>query len=96
MDKITIETVLNGWKVKVGCQEVVFTEADKLCSELKEYLADPMAVRKRYTEGSVNAKWCHAPQIAEQPMQEAETARVVRNIGSGVTSAASALRPMNG
>jgi len=57
MDRIIIEAVLNGWKVKVGCQEVVFTSADKLCSELHAYLSDPGNVRKRYQEESVNAKW---------------------------------------
>lgn len=62
MDKIIIEAVLNGWKVKAGCQEVVFTDADRLCSELRAYLADPPTVQKRYLEHSVNAKWTSAPQ----------------------------------
>jgi hypothetical protein len=53
---IIITPVLNGFKVHVGCQEVVFTSAEKLCLELGRYLADPDTVEKEYFEKSINAK----------------------------------------
>lgn len=85
MNNILIEPVLNGWKVQCGCQQVVFTDLDKLCSELKAYLADPQTVQKRYLEDSVNAKWSNRPQVPEAGQCEAampgrdDTARVPRN-----------------
>lgn len=61
MNNILIEPVLNGWKAQCGCQQVVFTDVDKLCGELKAYLTDPQAVQKRYLHDSVNAKWINTP-----------------------------------
>lgn len=72
MNNILIEPVLNGWKVQCGCQQVVFTDVDALCSELKSYLCDPVTVQKRYLEGSVNAKWSKteaAQREAAMPME---------------------------
>ncbi len=63
---VKIEAVLNGWKVKVGCQEVVFTSADALCSELRSYLTNPEDVGKRYMTDSVNRKWTKGPQPETQ------------------------------
>lgn len=89
MNNILIEPVLNGWKVQCGCQQVVFTDVDKLCGELKAYLTDPQAVQKRYLHDSVNAKWSNTPQMAEAPQCEAampardDTARVIRNPNVG-------------
>lgn len=54
--KITIKTVLNGWKVKVGCSEVVFTDQQQLFTALERYLDDPVPVEKAWCEDSVNAK----------------------------------------
>ena len=63
---IEIMTVLNGWKVRCGCQEVVFTDAEKLCDELKAYLKDPPKATERYLKESVNAKWLEGPLPAPQ------------------------------
>lgn len=53
--KVTIKTVLNGWRVSVGCQEVVFTEKEKLLAEISAYLDDPAEAEKKYQE-AVNYK----------------------------------------
>lgn len=88
MNNILIEPVLNGWKVQCGCQQVVFTDVDKLCGELKAYLTDPQAVQKRYLHDSVNAKWSQPAQPdggqceAQAPARE-ENVRVARNPNVG-------------
>ena len=38
---ITIKTVLNGYRVQVGCKEVVFVSAAKMLEQLEYYLAHP-------------------------------------------------------
>lgn len=55
-NSVKIRIVLNGWKVSVGCQEVVFTDKETLLSELSKYLDDPAGVQSRYTNESVNSK----------------------------------------
>lgn len=89
MNNILIEPVLNGWKVQCGCQQVVFTDVDALCSELKSYLSDPVTVQKRYMEGSVNAKWSKPPQPenaqceAAMPMEtRRDDGRILRAAGN--------------
>lgn len=54
--KIKIETVLNGWKVRVGCKEVVFMDREQMFAALSRYLDEPKDVEKEYEETSVNAK----------------------------------------
>lgn len=53
--KIIIKTVLNGWRVSVGCQEVVFTNKDEMLAEVSAYLEEPAALEKKYQE-AVNYK----------------------------------------
>lgn len=53
--KLVIKTVLNGWRVSVGCQEVVFTEKEKMLAEISAYLDDPTEAEKKYQE-AVNYK----------------------------------------
>jgi hypothetical protein len=47
---ITINSVLNGFVVNVGCQTVVFESKDKMFSEIGRYLDNPEAVIKEYME----------------------------------------------
>jgi len=54
MEKVEIETVLNGWIVTVGCHSVVFDNKKKMLKELSGYLDDPDKVTARYTETSIN------------------------------------------
>lgn len=61
-NEIEIRPVLNGWSVRAGCQEVVFTSAAELCNELKKFLDDPEATRKRYLAESVNRRWTAAQE----------------------------------
>lgn len=52
--EITIRPVLNGYKVQVGCQEVVFTSRDNLINELREYLERPDLVEGIYLKSALN------------------------------------------
>ena len=54
MKRVTINPVLNGWKVKVGCSEVVFTDKLKMLQELGRYIEKPDDVEKEYVNNSVN------------------------------------------
>ncbi len=56
--KLVIKTVLNGWRVSVGCQEVVFTSKDEMLAEIATYLDNPAEVEKKYQE-AVNYKHCN-------------------------------------
>ena len=68
MREIKITAVLNGWKCKVGCQEVVFTGVNELCDHLRLYLLDPQTVEKQWMDTSINRKWTAQPQQAtEEP-----------------------------
>jgi len=54
MHKITIEGVLNGWIVKVGCQTVVFDEMDAMLDEIEAYINHPEEVEKKYMDNRKN------------------------------------------
>lgn len=53
---VTIKTVLNGWIVKVGCAEVVYTLRSKMLDDLSDYLEDPQAMIKLFKEKSINSE----------------------------------------
>jgi hypothetical protein len=46
--KITIEPVLNGYMVQVGCQTLAFHDRGKLVCELDRYLESPAKVEVEY------------------------------------------------
>jgi hypothetical protein len=47
--EITIRPVMNGYVVRVGCQELAFSCGPQtLASELAKYLEDPEGVEKQY------------------------------------------------
>ena len=48
MRNLTIKKVMNGFSVKVGCQDVVFRSKKKLLNELSRYIDDPDGVEKEY------------------------------------------------
>lgn len=52
--KVRITPVLNGFIVKVGCQTVMFDDAEKMGKELARYYADPDAVEKEYLDNATN------------------------------------------
>ena len=70
MHPIEIKAVLNGWKCRVGCQEVVFTDLNALLASLKDYLIDPIRVEKNWMETAINAKWTTrgGPEQIPQPL----------------------------
>ena len=45
---ITIKTVLNGYRVEVGCQEVVFESRKRMLKEIGRYLKKPNKVEAEY------------------------------------------------
>ena len=45
---ITIGTVLNGWVVTVGCQQVVFTDWMVLVAAMTEYMKNPAETEHRW------------------------------------------------
>ena len=46
---ITISPVLNGYRVEVGCQEVVFESRKRLLKKLGQYLKNPNKVEAEYS-----------------------------------------------
>ncbi len=68
MHNVTITPVLNGWSVKVGCQTVVFENADRLLNELRCWLADPQSTQKRFQSDSINARFINDTPVAPTPI----------------------------
>lgn len=64
MHPIHIRPVLNGWIVKVACQEILFTNLNNMVAEISQYLADPQRVEKHYLATSCNA--IHMSTLANQ------------------------------
>lgn len=54
MKEVTIRPKLNGWEVKVGCAEVVFTNRKKMFAEISKYINDPDKVEKFYRSQAKN------------------------------------------
>lgn len=55
MRNVTIEAVLNGFIVSVGCQRVVFTGLSDMLTELRRYCINPRETEQHYLEHSCNA-----------------------------------------
>jgi len=68
MRSVTVNAVLNGWTVQVGCQTLVYTDPDKLTGDLRDYLRDPKAKEAAVIETAVNKRLL---QDMPQPMAEA-------------------------
>jgi hypothetical protein len=60
---VTIKTVLNGWIVKVGCQDLVFTSLDVMLKDLTAYLEDPKGTEDRYQAEAVNAEFFNFEEV---------------------------------
>lgn len=63
---LKIIPVLNGWIVEAGCQKVVFTDLDNLCSSLKLYYTSPDMVEKQFLAKAVN-------KVLENPLCDVGT-----------------------
>lgn len=50
MRTITINKAMNGFIVTVGCQTLVFEDADTLLEQLDDYLRNPKATETAYLE----------------------------------------------
>jgi hypothetical protein len=62
MRTVKIVPVLNGFKVTVGCQEVIFSSIEKLCEELIRYQKDSSGVEREYLENAVNKMQDASPE----------------------------------
>lgn len=51
---IHIKPALNGWVVKVGCREVVFTDLETMLNGLKTYYTYPDLTEDQYLHDAVN------------------------------------------
>ena len=83
---VRIETVLNGWVVRVGCQTLVFKELTSLLKDLEAYLTNPEAAETAYQENAVNAEFFDFvnAEVAvggriEQRLEEAHDRVVMQN-----------------
>lgn len=55
MRPIVIEIVLNGFKVQVGCQTVVFNSKAQLYEALESYIRNPGETEQRFLRDSINS-----------------------------------------
>ena len=58
---VVIQAVLNGWKVQVGCQEVVFTNLTEMLLVLKRYYEEPEVVERDFLDTA------HAKHVCSWP-----------------------------
>lgn len=56
MRDVCIRAALNGWMVQCGCQTLVYTDADKLIQDLREYMQDPEAKEAEVVKSAVNKR----------------------------------------
>lgn len=61
MKPVSIQPVLNGWLVSVGCQTLVFNDTDTMLKELRSYIVDTQATHDRFVNGSVNKEIMGCP-----------------------------------
>jgi len=54
MKRVTIQPVLNGFVVEVGCQTLVFKDIQTVAEELIRYWKNPRAVEQEYLQNAVN------------------------------------------
>ena len=71
MRPVTINKVLNGYIVQVGCQTLVFRYMSNLVKELKRYADNPEQVEKEYL-----AK--HKPEYMQVAQAQEREARLMR------------------
>ena len=70
MREFTVRPALNGWIVKIGCQEVVFTRDDTLAREMQRYIGDPEGVEREYLAKAVNKMRLDVPVPTHNIEQE--------------------------
>jgi hypothetical protein len=63
MKDITISPALNGWKVKVGCQEVLFTNRKTMLEEISRYINDPNNIEEEYLSRAKNKFYKYGTDI---------------------------------
>lgn len=56
MRQVTINAVLNGWAVVVGCQTLVYRDKAELLADLSDYMDNPQVKEKAIIEKAVNRR----------------------------------------
>ena len=74
MRTITIEGVLNGWIITVGCTTLVSEDKDKMLREIGRYIDDPKLVTEEYLDNAKNKT--NAPGVIDQGCDEVRPERV--------------------
>jgi len=73
---LTIIEVLNGYSVRIGCQDIVFENRDRLLSELCRYLETPDIVEQEYRDRYGQVNQCSNPDCpCPDPEQEPSSIR---------------------
>ena len=68
---VTITPVLNGFIVKVGCSQVVFTDEDDFIDAFSKWIKDPQGTERSYQKNAIN----DGPVPTEAPTLGAEGPR---------------------
>lgn len=89
MRSVTVNAVLNGWTVQVGCQTLVYTDPDKLTGDLRDYLRDPKAKEAAVIESAVNKRilteGCPTPPpVTVQPQAECARPTMGGTVGNAL------------
>ena len=76
----TVQPVLNGWIIEIGCQKAVFKDAEVMAGEIRRYLLNPDEVEKEYVEKSrVNS----VPEVARPLNRIPEEYANAQCVGTG-------------
>ncbi len=62
---IIIRPTLNGYNVRVGCQDLVFQSTDTLLAELGCYLRNPEAIESAYSKTALHRELMNSPRPPE-------------------------------
>lgn len=67
MREVRISAVLNGWVATVGCQTLVYDDADELVHDLREYMADPAKKEMQVLKDAKNKYLVCREQLQANP-----------------------------
>jgi hypothetical protein len=69
--EINIRPVINGFVVKVGCTEIVFTDANEMEAAFVEYMSDPRKAQEQWLSKANSHQIGYAnEQIPPIPIEE--------------------------
>ena len=71
--KITVEPVLNGFLVSVGCQKAVYIDIEALIRDFADYLHDPKQMSKHYSDRSWSINVDEVPRLRTEAAESGES-----------------------